>query len=48
MANPPQKIANIERREREFLTPNEIDRLIDAAKKLGRHANDYYLDCNLF
>ena len=39
MANPPQKIANIERREREFLTPNEIDRLIDAAKKLGRHGH---------
>jgi len=28
---------NIERREREFLTPHEIDRLIDAAKKQGRH-----------
>ena len=39
MSNPPKKIANIERREREFLTPNEIDRLIDAAKKQGRHGH---------
>jgi len=39
MTKPPQKIANIERREREFLTPDEIDQLISAAKKQGRHAH---------
>ncbi|MDA0345419.1 MAG: tyrosine-type recombinase/integrase [Proteobacteria bacterium] len=39
MVNPPRKIANSERREREFLTPNEIDQLIGAAKRNGRHAH---------
>ena len=39
MTKPPKKIANIERREREFLTPHEIDQLIDASKKLGRHSH---------
>lgn len=39
MINPPQKIANIDKREREFLTPLEIDRLIDAAKQKGRHGH---------
>ncbi|WP_322777686.1 tyrosine-type recombinase/integrase, partial [Candidatus Megaera venefica] len=34
-----KKIANIERREREFLTPHEIDQLIDASKKQGRHSH---------
>lgn len=37
--NPPQKIPNIKRREREFLTPNEMDKLIAAAKKVGRHGH---------
>ena len=39
MNKPPRKIANIERREREFLTPNEIELLIAAAKKQGRHGH---------
>lgn len=39
MAKPPKKIANSERRDREFLTPHEIDQLIDAAKRNGRHAH---------
>jgi len=39
MTKPPKKIANIERREREYLTPNEMDQLIDAAKKQGRHGH---------
>ena len=39
MTKPPKKIANIERREREFLTPHEIDQLIDASKKQGRHSH---------
>tara|TARA_B110000211_G_scaffold111938_1_gene130044 strand:+ start:206 stop:784 length:579 start_codon:yes stop_codon:yes gene_type:complete len=39
MTKPPKKIANIERREREFLTPHKIDQLIDASKKLGRHSH---------
>ena len=39
MTKPPKKIANIERREREFLTPHEIDQLIDASKKQGRYGH---------
>lgn len=34
---PPIKLTNKSRRSREFLTPNEIDSLMQAAKKLGRH-----------
>ena len=37
MTNPPKKIANSDRREREFLTPHEMDQLIDASKRNGRH-----------
>ena len=39
MTKPPKKIPNSERREREFLTPHEVDQLIKAAKKNGRHAH---------
>jgi integrase len=34
---PPRKKPNAERRSREHLTPAEIDRLIGAARRLGRH-----------
>lgn len=37
MAMPPRKIKNIDRRTREYLTPTEIDKLINSAKKLGRY-----------
>jgi integrase len=37
MAKPPKKIRNIDRRNREYLTPTEIDKLINTAKKLGRY-----------
>jgi len=35
--NPPPKVPNAERRSREHLTPAEIDRLMAAAQRLGRH-----------
>ena len=35
--SPPPKVPNAERRSREHLTPAEIDRLIAAARQLGRH-----------
>jgi len=34
---PPIKLTNKSRRSREFLTPNEIDTLMVAAKRSGRH-----------
>ncbi len=37
-STPPKKLPNKERREREYLTPDEIDKLIDAAKTIGRHS----------
>lgn len=36
-SKPPKKIKNIERRSREYLTPVEIEKLISAAKQLGRY-----------
>jgi integrase len=36
---PPPKIPNALRRSREHLTPAEIDRLIAAARRLGRHGH---------
>ena len=33
---PPPRVANAVRRPREYLTPKEVERLIDAAKKRGR------------
>ena len=37
--NPPPKVPNADRRSREHLTPAEIDRLIAAARRLGRHGD---------
>jgi type 1 fimbriae regulatory protein FimB/type 1 fimbriae regulatory protein FimE len=39
MAPPPLKQPNSERRSREYLTPAEIDRLMAAARHLGRHGH---------
>ena len=36
---PPPKQPNAERRSREHLTPVEIDRLVAAARRLGRHGH---------
>jgi len=33
---PPRRIANAERREREYLTPDEVAKMIDAARERGR------------
>lgn len=37
MSNPPTKPKNKDRRSREHLIPNEVEKVISAAKKLGRH-----------
>jgi len=34
---PPKKVKNIERRNREYLMPAEMDKLINAAKQIGRY-----------
>ncbi len=34
---PPKRVKYTERRSREYLTPDEVARLISAAGKLGRH-----------
>ena len=36
---PPRRVANRERRTREHLTPQEVDRLIKAASQVGRHGH---------
>jgi type 1 fimbriae regulatory protein FimB/type 1 fimbriae regulatory protein FimE len=36
---PPRRVPNAERRTREHLTPTEVEALITAAGKLGRHAH---------
>lgn len=36
---PPKKPRNIDRRAREHLLPDEVERLISAAKKVGRHGS---------
>ena len=36
---PPRRVPNAERRSREFLTPAEVESLVNAAEKLGRHGH---------
>jgi site-specific recombinase XerD len=36
---PPRKLRNSQRRPREYLTPQEVNRLIDAARRTGRHGS---------
>jgi len=36
---PPRRLKNSDRRSREFLTPTEVEDLIDSAEKLGRHGH---------
>jgi integrase len=36
---PPRRVANRERRTREHLTPQEVDRLINAASRVGRYCH---------
>ena len=36
-SKPPKKTKNIERRSREYLTPSEMEKLINTAKQLGRY-----------
>jgi type 1 fimbriae regulatory protein FimB/type 1 fimbriae regulatory protein FimE len=36
---PPKKPTNAERRSREYLTPYEVDQVIAAARKMGRHSS---------
>jgi type 1 fimbriae regulatory protein FimB/type 1 fimbriae regulatory protein FimE len=38
-AVPPRKAPNATRRSREYLTPREVDALIAAARRLGRHGH---------
>jgi type 1 fimbriae regulatory protein FimB/type 1 fimbriae regulatory protein FimE len=38
-ATPPRKPRNAERRSREYLTPAEVERLVKAAERLGRHGH---------
>lgn len=36
-ASPPVKVPNMEKRSREYLTVSEVNKLIKAAKRIGRH-----------
>jgi len=38
-AKPPRRVPNAERRSREYLTEAEVQKLISAAEKLGRHGH---------
>jgi type 1 fimbriae regulatory protein FimE len=35
----PKKPTNAERRSQEYLTPHEVDQVIAAARKVGRHSS---------
>lgn len=37
--SPPRRVSNKERRSREYLTPAEIDQIIEAAGRIGRHGH---------
>ncbi|MCX6925476.1 MAG: tyrosine-type recombinase/integrase, partial [Verrucomicrobia bacterium] len=39
LAKPPRKRPNAERRSREFLTPAEVQKLVEAAQGVGRHGH---------
>lgn len=39
LVKPPRRVPNAQRRSREFLTPSEVESLIAAAQKLGRHGH---------
>ena len=38
-SKPPRRVPNAERRTREFLTPEEVEKLINAAQKVGRYGH---------
>jgi type 1 fimbriae regulatory protein FimE len=38
-AKPPRRVTNAERRSREYLTENEVEKLMAAAEKQGRHGH---------
>src|SRR5664279_4019785 len=39
LSKPPRKRPNAERRSREFLTPAEVEKLVEAAQRVGRHGH---------
>jgi hypothetical protein len=39
LSKPPRKPRNAERRSREFLTPAEVEKLVEAAQGVGRHGH---------
>src|SRR5450755_1551199 len=36
-AIPPRRVSNASRRSREYLTPDEVEKLLQASSKIGRH-----------
>lgn len=39
ISKPPKRIKNSKRRPREYLTPNEIEKLLNASKQIGRYGS---------